>query len=98
MLHIDKEISLNSVAEHYSISASHLSKMFKEAFGVNFSVFVTEQKLIKAKELLLEDASLKVIEIANKLGYQNSPYFISIFKEKYGMTPTKYRKKHTNLE
>lgn len=92
--HIDKDISLNSVAEHFSISSSHLSKMFKDSTGTNFSAFVTEQKLLKARDLLLQDKTLKIADVANSLGYYNLPYFISIFKEKYGITPANFRKEY----
>lgn len=89
---IDKDISLNSVAEHFHVSPGYFSKLFRDTTGVNFSVFITEQKLLKAGDLLLHDKKRKVTEVANALGYYNHSYFSSIFKEKFGVTPAQYRK------
>lgn len=91
---IDKDISLNSVAEQFHITANYLSKIFKESTGVNFSSFVTGHKLQKARELLINDKKMNITDVANSLGYYNLPYFSMLFKEKYGVTPVKFRKEH----
>lgn len=93
--HIDKDISLNVVADHFHLSPTYLSRVFKDIAGVNFSTYVTNQKLMKARQLLIADKKVKVTQVANQLGYYNLPYFSSIFKEKYGMTPMQLRKLDT---
>ena len=45
----------------------------------------------KAAELL-EATTLKVIEIANAVGYENQGKFAKVFSEVYGMTPLDYRR------
>ncbi|WP_135554905.1 helix-turn-helix domain-containing protein [Paenibacillus cymbidii] len=90
--HIDKDLSLQTVAEHFHLSPTYLSRMFKDIAGVNFSAFVTDQKLQRARQLLMADRKLKVTQVANQLGYYNLPYFSAIFKEKFGMTPMQLRK------
>lgn len=95
---IDREISLLHVAEHFGISSSHLSKIFKESMDVNFSKYTIDMKLKKAAEMFVGARRLKVSEVANALGYYNIPYFIAIFKEKYGVTPAKYGKSQMRPE
>lgn len=90
---VDKQISLNSIAEKFRISPNYLSKIFKENTGINFSDFVIDKKLQKAKELLLSERDASISKVAEQLGYFNTPYFISIFKEKFGTTPSKCRKR-----
>lgn len=91
---VDSQLSLNSVADHFNLSAGHLSRLFKEKVGSNFSDFVSNVKFEKAGEILLLDGKAKVSDIAERLGYSNITYFTKLFKEKYGMTPTQYRKIH----
>ena len=91
---IENLLSLSSVAEAFGISPNYLSKIFKEGSGINFSEFLVQKKLEKAKELLLTDKKAAVMEIAKRLGYYNTNYFISLFKEYYGMTPSMLRKRN----
>ncbi len=90
---IDRQISLNTVADEFNISTGHLSRLFKEGSGVNFSDYIIDMKFKKAVDLLIQ-SRLEVSEIAERLGYLNLSYFSKLFKEKYGMTPVQFRKKN----
>ena len=50
--------------------------------------YITNLKLIRAKEML---RTQNVTEVAYDLGYDNISYFITIFKNKYGITPKQYK-------
>lgn len=93
---INGQLSLNSVAEHFGISTSHLSRLFKEKSGMNFSEYLVNAKLETAANLLVAEKQLKISEITETLGYSNVSYFTKLFKETYGVTPTQYRKLHIN--
>ncbi len=93
---INGQLSLNSVAEHFAISTSHLSRLFKEKSGMNFSDYLVNAKLETAAKLLIEEKQLKISDISETLGYSNISYFTKLFKETYGVTPTQYRKLHIN--
>lgn len=90
--HIDDQLSLNSVARSFRITPNYLSRIFKIGTGVNFSDFIMRKKLQKAKELLLLNQKMTVSEVAKKLGYFNTTYFISLFKKNFGITPARFRK------
>lgn len=90
---VDKQISLNSVADEFKISPSYLSRLFKECLGTNFLEYVSNKKLEKACELLVGQNDMNISDIAQTLGYVTPAYFSRIFKEKYGLTPALYRKK-----
>lgn len=90
--HVDGQLSLNSVADHFGISTGHLSRMFKEKQGVNFSDYLIRLKLETAARMLVDNKSLKVTDITSALGYSNISYFNKMFKEYFGMTPVQYRK------
>lgn len=95
--YIDENIvdaSLNGVAEHFNVSAAHLSRVFKENAGINFSDYVAEKKLQKAVELLLDNNNYSIGGIAKTLGYNTPAYFSRKFKERFELTPAMYRKQY----
>ncbi len=87
----DKDISLAKMAEIFAISPNHLSLCFKIETGVGFTVFLRNTRIDKAKQLL-SDLSIKIYEIADLVGFEDSKYFSKVFKVATGMTPKTYRK------
>jgi two-component system, response regulator YesN len=85
-----KDISLSNIADHVQLSSSYLSFLFKRETGVNFSSFLAEFRIEKAK-LLLTESNKKIYEIAEEVGLDNPYYFSKIFKEITGMTCKEYR-------
>ncbi|WP_051531525.1 response regulator transcription factor [Clostridiisalibacter paucivorans] len=83
-------MTLNDVANHVNLSTSYLSKLFKKELGMNFTVFLTDCRMERAKQLL-EDTDDPIINISMELGYNESNYFSKVFRKKYGETPSKYR-------
>jgi two-component system response regulator YesN len=86
------EITLSGIAAHYNISPSYLSLLFTERTKKNFIDYLTERRIKKAKELL-KHSDLKIYEIANAVGYNDSFYFSNCFKKIVGMAPSEYREK-----
>ncbi|MBQ9910722.1 MAG: response regulator [Lachnospiraceae bacterium] len=85
-------LTLDDVAEKVNLNKFYLSKSFKKVTGMNFTDYVTEIRMEHAKELL-KDPSINVKDIGFFVGYDDSYYFSKVFKSKFGMTPTAYRKK-----
>ncbi|MEK8132813.1 response regulator [Paenibacillus filicis] len=83
-------ITLPLVADHVGVSPNYLSSLFKKEAGMTFVEFITELKLSKAKEWLI-DPHVPIYEIAERLGYNDRRYFREIFKKKTGQTPSEYR-------
>ena len=84
------DLSLADVAKEVNLAPAYVSHIFKRETGQGIVEYITELKMKKAKQLL-EDKSLKVIQIAKSCGYENQSYFNKLFKSYYGMTPKQYR-------
>ena len=56
--------------------------------------YVAELQVQRAKELLT-DSTLPVLEIAEAVGIRNPYYFSRFFKKQTGMSPSDYRRAHT---
>ena len=71
---------------------SYVSRLIKEYTGKNFTQLLTDKRIHEAKHLL-KDTSLKVGEIAERVGYVNVRYFNRVFKATMNMSANDYRKK-----
>ncbi|MEI7027738.1 helix-turn-helix domain-containing protein [Paenibacillus sp. y28] len=87
------EIKLDKLAEIAGMHPSYYSQLFKQKMGKNPMEYVTQLRMNKAKELLLEGA-LPIREIAREAGYRDEFYFSRRFKETGGCAPTMYTKQH----
>ncbi|MGG4103075.1 response regulator [Paenibacillus lautus] len=84
-------ITINSLSDQVYLSPNYLRSIFKEKTGMTIHDYLTRIRLNKAKELLADD-SLKVQDIAQRVGYESTSYFISLFLKSQGVTPNEYRK------
>lgn len=87
----DSELSLVKVANEIHITPPYLSNLFKDKTGKNFTEYLLELRMEKAKEML-EVTQMRVQQIAEEIGYLSPHYFSSSFKKYTGKTPLEYRK------
>lgn len=87
--HCTEKISLSKVAYDVSISTGYLSSIFKKQTGMNFSDYVSEIKVEKAKELIGTHEYM-MYEVSDILGFDNPYYFSKVFKKITGYTPKEY--------
>lgn len=88
----NENINLNFVADYFSKNNTYLSTLFKEETGENFTDFLLNIRMEKAKELL-RNTDIKVFKIAQQTGYMNDKYFYRVFKKHVGMSPSEYRRR-----
>ncbi|WP_416294710.1 helix-turn-helix transcriptional regulator [Paenibacillus illinoisensis] len=91
--HYGEDINLNLVADKLNLTPGYLSSIFKEKTNINFSEYLNNLRVERAKELLV-NVDLRIQDIAMQVGYQNVNSFIRMFKRRYGLTPGEYRKRH----
>ena len=84
------DISMQEVAEDMGYSDAYFSKLFKQYFNQNFTAYLTEYRIKKAKELLT-DTNNSIKDISRMVGYEDSIYFAKIFKRIVGEIPSKFR-------
>ncbi|MDR7078694.1 YesN/AraC family two-component response regulator [Neobacillus niacini] len=83
----NERITINDLSEQLYISRNYLSQIFKKATGLSFNQYINKVRMEKAKCLISEGQYL-IYEIAEKVGFKNTPYFSSLFKKYTGMNPT----------
>ncbi|MEK5643332.1 DNA-binding response regulator [Paenibacillus rhizosphaerae] len=88
--HIADDISLTALGDYVSLNPSYLSRLYKQITGIGLSTYVNDYRNVMAKDMLL-NTSMKVNEIAAKLGYNSALAFIRFFKKQNDMTPQDFR-------
>lgn len=86
-----EKISISALAAEYYMSVSYLSHLFKRTTGYAVIEYLTKCRLSQAKKLLL-NTQMSITEIAYATGFLDSSNFSRLFKKKYGLSPTEFRK------
>ncbi|WP_372631813.1 response regulator [Cohnella sp.] len=87
--------SLQQFAKDHHVSVGYLSRVFKNELGVNFSDYLLEIRMERARALL-ETGTLSLSDISRRIGYEDPKYFSQLFKKTYGITPSEYGKQKKN--
>ncbi len=90
--HCEEKITLQSLSEKFSISPSHLSRMFTRAFHCSPINYLINARMARATEYLGR-TNKSVAEIAELVGYENHFYFSNLFTKRIGCSPTEYRER-----
>ncbi|HXG47894.1 MAG TPA: helix-turn-helix transcriptional regulator, partial [Methylomirabilota bacterium] len=83
--------SSEELAGHCGCSVRHFSRLFRRHFGVSLRMWQTELRLLKARRMLAE-TNFKVINVASACGYRHLGLFNGLFKRRFSMTPTEWRR------
>ena len=86
----NKNITLKEVADFVFLSQNYLSELFKKELNEGFYDFLSNYRINVSKQLLLT-TNLKVYEIAERVGYNDSRTFGRAFKKITGTTPNGFR-------
>ena len=81
-------ISIRQIAEGLGMSEANFSQYFKKVTGISPKEYLTNIKMEKARDIIQHSS---VTDAAFDLGYENISHFITLFKERYGITPKQFQ-------
>lgn len=90
-LSLDRKIQTSELAALAGYTEYYLTEKFKKETGQSVSSYIRSAKVERAKTLLIT-SSLSVREISEKLSFNTPNYFIQIFRNITGYSPSRYRK------
>lgn len=90
--HYCESPDVHSLARMCQMSKSKLSNLFKSIYGITIIEFITNLRIERAKELLI-NSSYQIKEISSIVGYAQQSSFTFLFKQKVCMSPRDYRKR-----
>ena len=88
--YMNEAMSLQYLADKLGFSTQHISSMFSQICGMNFSDYLSKVRMEKACELL-RNFTLKINDISTKVGYTDPHYFAKVFKRVMHKTPSEFR-------
>lgn len=86
-----KNLTLNTLAEYFHYSESHLSILIKKNLGLKFTTLITNLKMEDSKNYLI-NTDLPIEKISEAVGYNSVEHFSRMFKRYYKKSPQQYRK------
>lgn len=89
--HLSAQLTVSEVAEHVFVSNSTLTKRFKTELSKSVGEYINDTIMFEAGQLLLK-TNLSILAVSEKYGFSDQFYFSRRFKEKFGMSPMKYRR------
>lgn len=92
--HLSSDLKVLEVSRQLGVNPDYLSHLFRTETGIRYIDYVNHARIEKACEHI-QVSNDKIYEIAEQTGFENTNYFIRVFKKYTGYTPLDYRK---NLE
>lgn len=77
-------------------SREHLSRSFRQYYGVAPREYLLELKLLRVSDLLVQ-RRFSILEAANLAGFDNLAYFRKCFRSRFGVTPRLFRRRYENI-
>lgn len=84
------DIGLNTIADSLGITPNYLGSLFYKQTNMKYVDFLTEIRLLRAKELLAE-TNLSINKISQMVGYHSVRYFSRLFYKSENQYPSDYR-------
>lgn len=88
---LTRRITSKELAERFGVSESSFKFYVKGILGDSYLNYFRKKRMEKAAELL-ESTTMKIIEVANAVGYENQGKFAKVFAETYGVSPQEFRR------
>lgn len=88
---LNEPLTVDDIANRFYISRYYLMHRFKEQTGYTLHNYISQKRLILAKELLLNNES--VMKVSEKCGFIDYSSFLRSFRKMYGTTPKDFSKK-----
>ena len=94
--HIAEDISIDQLAQQCYLSKYHLMRLFRAETGQSIYHYLTQQRLLKAREL--SGSGMLATEAAFRCGFSTYSSFVRSYSKHYGATPTGRTRNSNRLE
>lgn len=87
----DTQLDLNKVSDYVNLSPNYLAQLFRRFENCSFTEYLNRVRVEQAQKMLLT-THMRVYEVAEAVGFQNTKYFFQVFKQITGMRPREFYK------
>jgi AraC-like DNA-binding protein len=90
--HYRMELTLAMVAAAVASSPRQVQRAYAQFGDLSFHEDLLARRMAAAAELLIEQRSIPVADVARLVGYRQAPHFARVFRRRYGLSPAGFRK------
>lgn len=90
--HLDRDLSLDEIAAAAAFSPFHFHRIFKVVVGETVAGFTKRLRLEQAANRLVAEPDIDITTVAHEGGFSSSQNFARAFRQRFGTTPTDYRR------
>ena len=90
--HVGQPVTLDDLARVAAMSRYHLSRTFRVSVGVPLRSYVRNLRLERAQQMLARSPEASLTDVALDAGFYDLPHFDKAFRERYGVSPSEFRK------
>ena len=91
---IAEDLSLEELSKECGYSGTHFLRMFRAATGITPHDFLISLRLQRAQALLVQNQRSSIVEVAGACGFPNQSYFANVFRRRFGLTPSAFRRQY----
>lgn len=84
-------LNVSAIADQLGKNVDYISRVFKQTTTIGLLDYIHHMRIKAAKDLLINQPSLSVAQISQRVGYFGADSFIRSFKRIEGITPGRYR-------
>jgi AraC-like DNA-binding protein len=96
--HYRRELTLAVIARSLASSPRQVQRAYAQFGEQTFSEDLLARRMSAAAELLLEQRSIPIADVARLVGYRQAPHFAQAFRRRYGLSPASFRERARSLE
>jgi AraC-like DNA-binding protein len=89
-----RPVTIAELADCIGVSSQYLCHLFKVTLNMRPMEYVNRERIHKSKEWMFREPTLKIQEIAARVGFDNPSYFSSVFRKLEGVSPERFKKSH----
>lgn len=93
-IYLDSELTLQKLAGRVGVTPHQLSEYINKHFDKNFTAFINQHRVTKAKELLLSKNNFTIEAIAFEVGFNSKSAFNAAFRKLESMSPSEFKNKY----
>lgn len=86
-------ITMEQLTEYFGMNRNTLSEYFNRTLHVSFRDWITGLRIADAKRMMIDEPSITMDEVAQRIGFTGKSYFSTVFKRCENVTPSEWRKK-----
>ncbi len=93
---VSDHYTISELSEMFRLNQTTLKELFRQTFGCPVYSYAKNRKMFSAAELI-RTSNMRIIDIAEEVGYCNASKFSSAFREVMGVNPKYYQTEHKKL-